>query len=599
MKVSLAFAALLMILASLIPLTGCSCGPEFPGGVTGTVFEDLNANGLRDEGEPGIGKVIVSNGSISRLTNKEGVYNLSAEGSFVFLTVPREYAPTAKWYARLSGEDLDFGLAPASGKDGSDFNFVQLTDIHLDEQRVSDLADVVAEVNTIAPQFVVVTGDLVVEGNGATKEQAEAWFDLYTQTIAGLGSPVFHAIGNHDVVGINRDEGESDLVSGKEIYEANFGPTYYSFDWGEYHCIVLDPHELIEGGQTYRISDQQLGWLKEDLDLRKKSPLLLFFHEPTTAWENRSEVLELLQGYEASFFCGHSHMDVLMDTEGFPEQITGAVCGQWWFGENPDGRPPGYRIVSVSGESLDSLYKWIGAERVLDPGLATPVVSGEVDLNVRVYSQYGVPSEASYRIGDGSPVSMDVTAGGAWSVATATWDTSSLEEGYYMITFQTTDSGGTFEREIEVKVSDSEAVPISEVLAHFDTFQGYYVTVEGLVILDIVGPSPTWGVPAGIGVYDISDAGGTRIMAIAAECKSPPLSKLIGNGDFVRIKTVPVRFTMDFLASAGEFQQFMSMIEPYMSFLPEGVMEKDDTAGEVVAVKGVRLMSGTDLVVTS
>ena len=209
------------------------------------------------------------------------------------------------------------------------------------------------------------------------------------------------------------------------------------------------------------------------------------------------------------------------------------------------------------------------------------------------------PSEASYRIGDGSPVSMDVTAGGAWSVATATWDTSSLEEGYYMITFQTTDSGGTFEREIEVKVSDSEAVPISEVLAHFDTFQGYYVTVEGLVILDIVGPSPTWGVPAGIGVYDISDAAGTRIMAIAAECKSPPLSKLIGNGDFVRIKTVPVRFTMDFLASAGEFQQFMSMIEPYMSFLPEGMMEKDDTAGEVVAVKGLRLMSGTDLVVTS
>jgi len=194
---------------------------------------------------------------------------------------------------------------------------------------------------------------------------------------------------------------------------------------------------------------------------------------------------------------------------------------------------------------------------------------------------------------------MDVTAGSAWSMATANWDTSSLEQGYYMMTFQATDSGGTFERQIEVKVSDSEAVPISEILEHFSTFQGHFVTVEGLVILDIVGPSTTLGVPAGIGIYDISNAVGTRIMAIAAECHSPPLSKQVGSGDFVRIATVPVRFTMDFLETTGEFQSYFSMIGSYISLLPAGMLEKDVAGKEIVAVKGLRIMCATDLVATS
>ena len=590
---------LLLTTGFLAFLGGCSSGEEFPEGVSGVVYEDVNLNGIRDDGEPGIRDVIVSNGAVSRLTDKAGNYNLPGDGSFVFLSVPNDYAPTTGWYADFSGEDVDFGLKQMPDKGGSDFTFVQLSDIHFDEGRVSDLAEVVSEVNRIAPQFVMVTGDMATEANSATREKAEGWFGLYGDTMEELDAPLFHAIGNHDLVGISRDDSDSvDMMSAKELYETNFGPTYYSFDWGEYHCVVLDPHDLVEGQYVFHISDRQLEWLEGNLTLREESPLMVFFHEPTTAWENRGEVLELLAGRDAYFFCGHSHMDVLMDTEGIPEQITGAVCGEWWFGDNLSGQPPGYRIVSVSGQSIDSLYRWSGTERMIELDLSSPVVSGQIDLRVRVFSDLGVPSEVYYRVGDGPSVAMDVADGPVWSVATATWDASSMEDGYYALRIDAIDGGGGFGREVEVKVSEDETVPIAETLSHFDTFHGYHITLEGAVSFSIVGPSTYFGVPAGIGVYQISDASGDRMLIIAGECKSPPLPKNLTN-DLVRVEVVPVRLTMDFLESSGGLEEYYSMIESYTSLLPEGLIEMDETGMDIIAVRGMRLMSAADLEVVS
>lgn len=588
--------ALLILASVLVPsLAGCSSGPEFAEGLFGTVFEDLNHNGIRDEGEPGIRNIVVSNGGISRLTGKDGSYNLPAEGSFLFVTIPRDYRPTGQWYARLSSPNLDFGLKRAPDKDSSSFTFVQMTDIHLDERRVSDFAAVVTEVNRIAPQFVVVTGDLISEGNAASREEAENWFDLYQETIALADAPVFHAIGNHDIVGIlDVEDVPLGQVLGKGIFEDYFGPTYYSFDWGGHHCLVLDPNDFHEGELSYGISSTQLGWLKENLAFRKGMPLLVFYHVPTTAWENRTEVLKIIQEHRSYLFCGHSHMDLLMDTEGLPEQVTGALCGQWWFGDNPDGQPPGYRVVSVTKDSLDSLYKGTGAARIIDFDLANPVVSGQVGLRVRIYSEHGPSSEVSYRVGDGSWMTMDVTSAGPWLVASATWDASSLAQGYYTVTVKAQDAEGSFAGIREVKVSASDVVPIDELFTHFSTYQGCYVMLEGTVTNYLVGPSVTLGVPAGIGVYQISDAAKTRTMVLAMECMSPSLPKNLLY-KVIRVKVVPIRLTMELLESSREYEQYYSVIGSYMAYLPDNFFEKDETGKEIVAIRGPRLMSGADV----
>jgi len=116
-------ALVVLVIVGLLMLpdmVGCASGPEFPDGIFGTVFEDTNANGVQDDGEQGIKSVLVSNGIYCRSTNKEGEYNLPAEGSFLYITTPRNYSPTGQWYASISSSDPNFSLARTPEKDSSE-----------------------------------------------------------------------------------------------------------------------------------------------------------------------------------------------------------------------------------------------------------------------------------------------------------------------------------------------------------------------------------------------------------------------------------------------------------------------------------------------
>ena len=591
-------ALVVLVIVGLLVLPniyGCASGPEFPNGVFGVVFEDTNGNQVRDEGEQGIKSVLVSNGIYCRLTNSEGEYNLPAEGSFIYITTPRDYSPTGQWYAGLSSGDLNFGLKQAPKKDSSEFTFVQMTDIHLDSKHVSAFSDLISELNGIAPAFVIATGDLTIEGNGAMVAEAEQAFDAYENAISKLTMPVHNALGNHDVVGILRtDADSSDPGYGEGTYTSHFGPTYYSFDWGKCHCIVLDPNDLVDGKQVYQISESQLQWLKDDLRFRKKSPLLIFYHEPTASWKNRDEVLGVLKGCSARLFCGHLHQDIMTDATDVSEQITGAVCGEWWYGPNPDGEPAGYHLVSVKDDAIDSLYKGTGDSRTIDPGLA-PIVRGTVEMAVKVHSKYGSISSASYQVDDGQPAAMNLENGQPWALATASWDTTSLAEGYHEITVRASDSSGSFEKRAQVKVSESETVSVSDFTSHFTNYQGSYVSLEGTAPVILIGPSATLGVPEGIAVFFVTDAGDTAVV-IAGDCFSPPLADLkleIRLNDQVVVKAVPLRLTMDFLTSTREYKDNFSMVGDYINALPSSAKEKD-AGGKLVAVWGCRLLSADD-----
>jgi Icc protein len=597
-----ALAVLLLVgLLALPNMVGCSSGPEFPDGIFGTVYKDANANGVQDDDEQGVKGVLVSNGVYCRPTNKAGEYNLPAEGSLVYITTPRDYTPTGQWYTAISGGELDFGLKHTPEKDSSDFTFVQMTDMHLSQDEAAAFSELTAELNEMAPAFVVATGDLIAEGNTATVAQAEQWFDVYENATSTLNMPIYSAVGNHDVVGIGREDvASTDPGYAEGTFVSRFGPTYYSFDWSKYHCIVLDPNDLVDGKQTYQISDSQLQWLKDDLKRRKGAPLLIFFHEPTASWRNRTEFLEVLNGRSAKLFCGHLHQDILTDATDVSEQITGAVCGEWWHGANPDGKPAGYRVVSVNGNEVDSLYKGTGDERTIDPGL-TPIVNGQVDLAVKIHSEHGSASEASYQVDDGDPIAMAIDNVRPWATATASWDTTPLSEGYHQITLRATDSSGSFEKQVEVKASDTETVSVSDLTSHWRVYQGSYVSLEGkITFTPLIGPSATFGIPEGMGLLVISDDEDTAA-AVAGECFSPPLAdykaKVRLNGKVV-IKAVPLRLSMEFATSTELYDEYYSKIGDYKDFMPDSAREKD-AQGKWVAVWGARWLSADDLTVPS
>jgi hypothetical protein len=559
--------------------------------VGGTVFEDADGDGSRDTGEEGIPGVLVSNGVAVSETDSDGVYRLPPDTSSVFLTVPPDHTPTSAWYGRFVDSALNFGLNHTPEKNAAEFTFVQMTDMHLDLESLPSFDEVVDEINALAPAFVVATGDLVNGADGATVSQAEEWFDAYADSILGLEVPIYHALGNHDVAGIHCDEA-SGLEQGYDegLYRSYFGPTYYSFDWGQYHCVVLDPNDLADGQQVYRISESQLDWLEEDLSFRQESPLLVFCHEPTTSWEGQSQVIDILDQHETAIFCGHLHQDILMDTQGISEQVTGALCGEWWYGGCPDGMPQGYRIVSVDGEDIDTFYKGTGSERTIRLDLPGPVLSGEIDLVAKIYSENGSILGASYRIDGGTSVAMQVESGSTWATATAVWDSASVSEGYHTITIEATDGAAPFSEGVEVKVAEDETVPISELVSHFDAYKGWFTTIQGTVQFAAAGPPFT---AEGTGGIKLSDGTGEMII-FAGDCKSPALPTL-SEGQTIQVKAVPLKFSWDFLSSTEENYSLMADVA---LLVPEELLERDGQ-GNIEAIKVMRLLSGADLTLLS
>jgi len=449
--------------------------------VKGIVFEDRNVNGIQDIGEIGLPDILVSNGLTVTITNETGNYFLPREGDFIFITTPSNYTPSTSWYKNLPEDNLNFGLSFAPDKDSKQFTFVQITDIHLDaiEEHKVFFEKAIREINKINPAFVIATGDLVFAAESATISQAKEWYNIYSGSIKKLDVPVFNMVGNHDVVGIHYKKDISNEPGyNKEMYRDFFGPAYYSFDWGSCHCIVLDPNEFLDGNQFYRIPDYQVEWLRKDLSYRQGEPLLVFFHEPTTSWENRADVLNLLNQHSTKMFSGHWHMDVLINSQGIPEQVTGALCGEWWRGDCSDGKPCGYRIVQVEGNNIFSFYKEIGADRQINIIAPVPLVDGITEVTAQIYTQYGPLEEVRYQIDQGNIVPMKIRKEKLWNTATAMWDSTQEKAGYHTLMVQARDQEGEFSEQIEINVCKDEILALGEIIPHFQAYQGHLIKVE-------------------------------------------------------------------------------------------------------------------------
>jgi hypothetical protein len=572
---------------------GCSSGGESDDGdetptptaqyVTGTVFLDQDGNGARGAGEAGMAGVVVSNGLATTATDASGSFTLAKEGSFIYVTVPGTHAATGPWYRALTGSQFDFGLKSAPEKDADDFTFIHLTDVHLDDATLVSLNQAVEEFKEISPAFVVCTGDLVNTGDGRTisEEQAARWFAAYRTAMSGLTMPVYNAPGNHDQANL-ACEWAVDAREGcsKNAFRTSFGPTYYSFDWGRFHCVVLDPNEVSAGSEVFEISPPQLTWLQSDLGRRQKnSPLLVFFHGPTANWQSQDTVLSLLAQYRTWLFSGHSHANLLMDSQGIPEQVTAAFSGEWGHGDNPDGSQPGYRIVSIEDDSLDSFYKHTGSAgqvEISPVGAAWPIVSGQVELTARVYSDNGTVSGVTYSVDNGTAAAMAVTNGQKWATARVAWDTSALSD-YHSITVTAADGAGSFQAQATVKVSTETTLTIKDLQDHFRVYQGHYVTIQG--VTDQAMFYPNIGVPAGSGGARFNDGTGTALI-YAGECHSPALPS-VNLGNTIRVKVIPMRFTWAFIDSPLDREGTFGMMKMQDNMLPQA--QKEDADGTRMA----------------
>ncbi|MEM8735376.1 MAG: calcineurin-like phosphoesterase family protein [Planctomycetota bacterium] len=364
---------------------------------TGYVFEDKNGDQTRNDGEPGIPGVHVSNGKEIVTTDASGKYSLPiSDDAIVFVIKPRNFStpldennlPQFFYIHKPKGspksfrfpgveptgplpDSIDFPLTPSTEPDQFKailFGDPQPRDIKEVEYITHDVIEQIIASEAHDASFGVTLGDIVFDDLSIMKPLSHA--------IALIDIPWYNVIGNHDL----NTEAEDDSLS-DETFERHYGPSYYSFDYGSAHFLVLDDvvweHPKGERGHYHAgLGPRQLEFIKNDLRLIPKDQLVvLMMHIPLNQVEDRQELYRLIEQRPATVsISAHTHYmehRFIGDEDGWmgPEKhhhiVNVTVCGSWWRG-GPDERGIPHATMSDGGPNGYSIMKFDGNEYSLD-----------------------------------------------------------------------------------------------------------------------------------------------------------------------------------------------------------------------------------------
>lgn len=399
-------------------------------------------------GGEGVPDAVVSDGINAVKTDKDGVYQLPSKKyhGYVFVSVPSGYEPSRNGILPvihqqlLAGistpERVDFTLNKAAGQENH--TMLMLGDIHL-ANRTDDrkqFRDFVTDVNSYVSQatgkiYGMTLGDMTWDLYWETNNYGYREYLADAQTITGL--TIYQTIGNHD----HSMYQTGDFNTVKE-YKEVIGPTYYSFNVGKVHYIVLDDVECTNATPTtdnngkacyvrdYNASlvQDQLDWLAKDLSFVPTStPLVVTMHiplyKPGGSYRfdsNGSQFEHILRPYsQVQLFTAHTHtlynVDKSSDTHIF-EHNAGAICGTWWWSakETPgihigqDGSPGGYMILKVNGDSFTWQFKPTG---------------GSVNEQFRAYDRNQIHITADKYVASGDAAHKSDFEPGLWATASS------------------------------------------------------------------------------------------------------------------------------------------------------------------------------------
>lgn len=361
--------------------------------------------GLVSSEEGPVANVVVSDGTEVTVTDDKGIYELKSakKWGYVFISVPSGYEVAAEgvfpqFYQTLKGaadvvEQKDFKLTKVDGQDR--YKLFLLGDMHL-ANRTNDAAQFTqftTDLNAYMAQhsgqkmYALTLGDMTwdlywYKNNYALPQYRET----INRQVKNL--QIYHTMGNHD----NDFMTTSDYDAAVKYVDC-IGPTFYSFNIGQVHYVVMDNIDCsaYDGTDSHnyvkKLSNEQLKWLAKDLAyVDKSTPLIVAMHaqiyKPTSTGfafdhdsANTEALLAALDGYEVHFVTGHMHKvynitpdDDVVKGRDIHEHNSGAICASWWWSGNLtpgvhvsiDGAPGGYAIWDIDGTDFAWLYKSTG-----------------------------------------------------------------------------------------------------------------------------------------------------------------------------------------------------------------------------------------------
>jgi Icc protein len=211
--------------------------------------------------------------------------------------------------------------------------FVVLTDVHVGSGQDDLARAAVADINEIAPEFVVIPGDITEDGEPEQFRTAKEIFD-------GLACPYFVVLGNHDAVRRSTREPE-----GRKLYTETFGaqPRDHVLEIGGLQIALVDSSDptpspfpdwdiargrigegIAAGVDSGALEPGQAEALADRLDTTK--PVLLVQHHelhpfpgfPPVRFALREEDAEAelaaLEGHNvAGIVAGHTHRSAVLN----------------------------------------------------------------------------------------------------------------------------------------------------------------------------------------------------------------------------------------------------------------------------------------------
>ena len=360
--------------------------------------EGYNVYGFISCDGVGVPGVVVSDGVEVTTTDEDGLYYLKSDEyhKLVFMSVPSGYETVTdncipKYHKVLDGsssttERADWQLTKVDNKDHVMY---VLGDLHL-ANRTNDasqfatfLSDIKEQItaNKSRRQYALTLGDMTWD---------LYWYDnsydltVYVEMIKKklTGLQIFHTIGNHD-----HDMNEVGDFNTVSLYKKTVAPTYYSFNIGDVHYVVLDDILCKNtgtggNGRKYEstLTTDQLSWLKKDLSYVDKSKTLvitmhaqMYNENDAASLSNASQLANLCSGYKTHVMSAHTHViwnNDLSASNGIVHHNSGAVCGTWWWTGYytpelnlcKDGSPAGYYVYQMNGTDVKWRYKPTGRD---------------------------------------------------------------------------------------------------------------------------------------------------------------------------------------------------------------------------------------------
>lgn len=347
--------------------------------------------------------VTVSDGVEVVRTDKEGHYSIESENKYgyVFISIPGGYmcetdgsAPLF-WQKVMGTSDAEEHSFRLVKEDNSKHRVLVSTDYHLaDRKRSKDLQtfqntfikDIKEQASIGIPTYGIALGDV-------TWDIYWKNYSLHRYAAQAKEFPMttFNVMGNHD----NDMDKEGDFDA-EQVYRDLIGPTFYSFNIGQCHYVVLDNTIYINKNRsrshdTY-VSQEQLDWLAKDLEnVPADTPVFICMHSAAFRVKDAGKEVGKIDvdfsfsntSYEkklGNILKGHSNVHILTgDThinQSFPPSVMpkgfsnvyehniAAASATWWWTTYlnetsicKDGSEGGYMVFDNDKTDITWRYK--------------------------------------------------------------------------------------------------------------------------------------------------------------------------------------------------------------------------------------------------